>query len=97
MGAVPIVCAEEEVDAGNAHNGASRYPAAAVESYMIHIKLPTTSASRRQLASAKSRKINGILESLKPIAQSDHTDLDAAVRRMYPQIPKSNYTYTNTN
>ena len=33
MGAVPIVCAEEEVDAGNAHNGASRYPAAAVESY----------------------------------------------------------------
>ena len=50
MGAVPIVCAEEEVDAGNAHNGASRYPAAAaVESYMIHIKLPklsqTTSAS----------------------------------------------------
>ena len=34
MGAVPIVCAEEEVDAGNAHNGASSYPpAAAVESY----------------------------------------------------------------
>ena len=35
MGVVPIVCAEEEIDDGNAHNGAPRYPAAAVESYQV--------------------------------------------------------------
>ena len=55
MGAVPIVCAEEEVDAGDAHNGASRYPAAAVESYMIHIKLP-------KLSQATSASAIGIRE-----------------------------------
>ena len=57
MGAVPIVCAEEEVDAGNAHNGAFRYPAAraAVESYMIHIKLP-------KLSQATSASAIGIRE-----------------------------------
>ena len=33
MGVVPIVCAEEEIDDGSAHNGAPRYPAAAVESH----------------------------------------------------------------
>ena len=52
MGAVPIVCAEEEVDAGN---GAPRYPAAAVESYMIHIKLP-------KLSQATSASAIGIRE-----------------------------------